>query len=273
MTDPTSGARPLAVVTGASTGIGAELARELGRRRYDLLLCADEPEVTETGARLEEGGTTAVVVQADLATPDGVEQLFRAVTQTGRPVDVLALNAGVGWGGAFVDGPLEAQLRVVDLDVRSLVHLAHLLVPAMVRRGSGRVLVTSSVAATMPGPWYAVYAASKAFAQSFALALRAELADTGVTVTSLQPGPTDTEFFRRAGMEDTPAGQGPKDDPADVARRGVDALLAGDDHVVVGLMGKGQVAMSRVLPESARAAVHGAMAKPQGDDATSTGEA
>lgn len=252
--------RPTSLVTGASSGIGLALAHELAGRGYDLVLCAEDDALAAAAAGLPDG-TDVTTVVADLATFEGVEELVAAVATT--PLDVLALNAGVGLGGRFVETALADHLRLVHLDVVSLVHLAHRLLPRMLARRSGRVLVTSSVAATMPGPYYATYAASKAFAQSFTQALRSELHGTGVTLTALQPGPTDTEFFERAGMEQTIAGRGSKSDPADVARAGLDALLAGEDHVVVGLMGKSQAAMSRVLPERAAAAVHGAFAKPR----------
>ena len=164
------------------------------------------------------------------------------------------------------DIPLEDDLRLIAVNVTAVVHLAKRLLPQMVERGAGRVLITS-VAATMPGPWYATYAASKAFLQSFAQAIRFELKDTGVTVTALQPGPTDTEFFERAGMEDTRAGEGTKDDPAEVAKDGFEALLAGKDHVIAGsVKNKAQVAGGRLMPEKARAALHAAQTKPDADD-------
>lgn len=136
----------------------------------------------------------------------------------------------------------------------------------MVARGAGRVLFTSSVASQLPGPYYATYAASKGFIQSFAQALRYELKDTGVTVTALLPGPTDTEFFERAGMEATPAGSSDKDDPADVARDGFEALMAGKSQVVGGsAKNRVQVAAAKLLPDQARAATHATMTKPEGE--------
>ncbi|AEG44202.1 SDR family oxidoreductase [Isoptericola variabilis] len=168
-------------------------------------------ELALTGARVD-------AVRADLTTPDGLQALVEAVHAVGRPVDVLVLNAGVANGGAFLDTPLEDDLAVVALDVVAPVHLAKRLVPPMVERGGGRVLVTWSVAATMPGPYYATYAAAKAFGLSFAQALRHELRRTGVTVTALLPGPTDTAFFAAGRMQGTRLARGPKDDPARVAR-------------------------------------------------------
>lgn len=264
-TDP-SAIRPLAVVTGGSSGIGLELARRFAEEGFDLVVAADEPQVTLAADALSAAGNAVRAVHVDLATAEGVQTLVDAVRATGRPVDALALNAGVGVGGPFVETPLEGDLQVVALDVVSTVRLAKALVPAMVQRGAGRVLMTSSTAALMPGPYYATYAASKSFVQSFAEALRHELDGTGVTVTALLPGPTDTAFFDRAGMADTPVARGPKDDPADVADQAFEALMAGADKVEVrSLKAKLQSAAAAVLPDRAKAAVHAVFTKP--DDA------
>lgn len=252
----------LAVVTGASTGIGRELARELASRGYDLVICADEPQIEHVAAELMRGTTTATTVQADLATERGVRQLVDRVRDLGRPVDVLALNAGVGAAGAFLETAWEDDARLVALNVNHVLSVAKHLLPGMVERGSGRVLITSSVAATMPGPWYATYAASKAFLLSFAHALRFELKDTGVTVTALLPGPTETEFFDRAGMQDAQVYDARKDDPAEVARDGVEAMLKGKDQVVAAsLLSKVQAIAGRVLPDTVNARIHAAFTK------------
>jgi short-subunit dehydrogenase len=154
-------------------------------------------------------------------------------------------------------------MNLVDLNVREAVHLTHRVLPPMIARGTGGLLFTSSIAATMPGPYMSTYGASKAFLLSFAEALCVELVDSGVVVTALMPGPTDTEFFRRAGMEDTKLGQAEKDDPRDVARDGFEALMAAKDHVVAGsFKNRAQVAAARVLPDRTTAQMHGAMAKP-----------
>ena len=258
--------RPLAVVTGGSSGIGLELARRFAEEGFDLVVAADEPQITLAADALSAAGNAVQAVQTDLGTAEGVQALVDAVQATGRPVDALALNAGTGAGGAFVETPLEGDLRVIAVDVVGTVRLAKALVPAMVRRGAGRVLVTSSTASLMPGPYYATYAASKSFVQSFAEALRHELDDSGVTVTALLPGPTDTAFFARAGMEDTPVGRGPKDDPADVADQAFEAMMDGKDKIEVrSLKTKMQSAAAAVLPDRAKAAVHAAFTKP--DDA------
>jgi len=256
--------RSLAVVTGASSGIGRELARQFADHEFDLVVAAEDAELADTVSELEATGATVTSVQVDLSAPEGVTRLYGAVRALGRPVDAIALNAGIGAGGAFAtDTDLEKELRIVDLNVRSTVHLAKLVLADMVVRNEGRVLFTSSIASTMPGAFQAVYNASKSFVQSFALALRNELKDTGITITSLMPGPTDTEFFERADMLDTKVGTGPKDDPADVARAGFDALMAGDERVVAASMkNKVQAAASRVMPDRVKAEMHRKMAEP-----------
>jgi len=184
------------------------------------------------------------------------------VTALGRPLDALLLNAGVGVAGPFIETPIEDDLRLIALNVTSLVYTAKRLLPAMVERREGRVLVTASIASLMPGPWYATYAASNAFLLSFAEAVRYELRDTGVTVTALMPGPVDTEFFDRAGMQGTVADKGSKDDPADVARDGIEAMLAGDDHVVAhSWRNKLQAALTKGGPESLKAFTHAQLTK------------
>ena len=253
--------RPLAVVTGASSGIGLELTKLFAASDFDLVVAAEDDYIHSVAEGIGAAGVGARAVQVDLATPRGVEELYRSI---GRPVDALVLNAGIGAGGAFAtDTRLEDELKLIDLNVRSTVHLAKRVIPDMVRRGEGRVLVTSSIASTMPGSFQAVYNASKSFVQSFALALREELKDSGVTITSLMPGPTETEFFERAKMLDTRVGAGDKDDPADVARQGFDALMAGKERAVsASASTKAQGRFSRLLPDRAKAKMHRRMAEP-----------
>lgn len=256
---------PLAVVTGASSGIGLELAHQLAADGFDIVACAEDDELTIAADALRANNVAVEAVRADLARPEGVEQLVERVTVTGRPVDALVVNAGVGVSGPFVgDSSLDEQLNVVDLNVRSAVHLAKRLLPDMAARGGGRVLFTSSIAAVMPGPFQTVYNASKAFLLSFSEALREELKDSGVTVTALMPGPTETEFFDRADMGDTKLGASEnKDDPAEVAKQGYEAMMAGKDRVVAGsFMNKAQVAAAKVLPDKAMAAQHRKMSEP-----------
>src|ERR1700712_3155915 len=253
-----------AVVTGASSGIGLELARQFIRHGFDVLICAETDDILAAAAQLQTSGALVTAVRADLATSDGVRELIDAITAAGRPIDALAVNAGIGNGGTFLEVPLADELRLIDTNITCGVRLAKSLLPAMVSRKQGKVLFTASVASTMPGPFYATYAASKAFVLSFAQALRYELKDSGVTVTALMPGPTDTEFFDRADMQDTPAGQGSKDDPAEVAADGFRALMAGKDHVVAGsVKNKAEVIGASVLPDTAKAAIHAKLTAPQ----------
>lgn len=254
--------RPLALVTGASRGIGAELARVFAEHGHDLVVVAEDAAIGDAAERLRRHGTEVHAVQADLAEPHGVEETDRAVIATGRPLAAAALNAGVGSGGTFVSSNLVDELRLVDLNVRSTVHLAHRVLSPMVARGAGRVLLTSSIAATMPGSHQATYNASKSFVQSFAEAVADELRGTGVTVTSLMPGPTATDFFRRAGLPDSLMGRAPKDDPATVARQGYDALMAGRTAVVGGSpLVRAQATMAGVLPDQVKAALHRVLAR------------
>jgi short-subunit dehydrogenase len=252
---------PLALVTGASSGIGFELAKQFAKHDFDLVIAAEDDELAPAANALEGFGSTVTPVRVDLSTAAGVEELHSRLP---GPVDAAALNAGIGMGGAFAtDTDLERELRLVDLNCRSTVHLAKLVLRDMVARDSGRVLITSSIAATIPGPFQAVYNASKSFTQSFGLALRNELKDTGVSVTVLMPGPTDTEFFERAELEDTKVGSGKKDDPEDVARDGFAALMAGKERVVAhSLATKLQGHGSRFMPDSVKAALHRRMAEP-----------
>jgi short-subunit dehydrogenase len=263
-----AGNPPLAVVTGASSGIGLELARRCAEHGFDLVVAADERRIDWVAGELRRTGAEVTAVEVDLATAAGVERLHKAVAATGRPVDALLLNAGTGTGGAFVDVALGDDLRVVDLNVRANVHLAKLVLPAMVTRGQGRVLVTSSIAADLPGTYQSTYNASKAFLQAFALALREELDGSGVTVTALMPGPTDTPFFARApGMEGTRIDDGPKDDPVDVAAAGFEAMMAGDERAVASsLRTKVQHLGSRLLPDSLKAELNRIMAAPRSGD-------
>ena len=263
MSSPTT--RPLAVVTGASSGIGYQLAKQFAEHGYDLVVAAEDRGIATAARDLESLGVRAEPVQVDLATAAGVERLYETARAGGRPIDAAALNAGVGVSGDFArETDLNDELRLINLNVVSQVHLAKRVLQDMVPRGEGRLLFTSSIAATMPGPWEATYAASKAFLLSFAEAIRHELRDTGVTVTVLMPGPTETEFFERAGMQDTKVGASDsKDDPAEVARQGFEALMAGKDKVVAGsVKNKVQAAAARAVPEPAKAAMHGRLAEP-----------
>ncbi len=260
----TNTTRPLALITGASSGIGFELAKQFATNGFDLVIAAEDDELSNAAGELRATGASVDAVRVDLATPTGVDELYEHVRQAASPLHAAALNAGVGAGGAFAgDTELDQELNIVDLNVRSTVHLAKYVVRDMVARGEGRILFTSSIASTMPGAYQAVYNASKSFVQSFSLALRNELKETGVSVTALMPGPVETEFFERADMLDTQVGAGEKDDPADVARDGFQALMDGDERVVShSLKTKAQGIGSRVLPDSVKAEMHRKMAEP-----------
>lgn len=259
--------RPLALVTGASSGIGRELAHSLAVRGFDLVVAAEDAGIDDAAGDFRAAGAHTDAVRVDLRRPAGVDELFQAVVDTGRPLAAAALNAGVGQGGAFVDTDIEDDQEIIDLNVTSTVRLAKHVLRDMVRRGEGRVLVTSSIASTMPGTYQAVYNASKSFLQSFAQAVGVEVADRGVTVTALMPGPTETEFFHRADMDNTKIGASDKDEPAQVAEQGVEALLGGKAKVVAGSVGtRLQAVAGQVLPDSAKARMHERMARPGSAD-------
>jgi uncharacterized protein len=260
-----SSSRPLAVVTGASSGIGLELARQFAQHGFDLLVAAEDNDIHAAAEELRENGGAVEAEQVDLATREGVDQLYRRIQSLARPVDAIALNAGVGVNGPFLGTDLEDHLRLIGLNVTGVVQLSKYVLPDMVERGQGKVLYTSSIAADLPGTYSATYNASKAFDLLFAEAIRAELEDTGVTVTALQPGATDTDFFRRSGAEqqDTKLAASKKDDPADVARDGFEALMAGKDKVVAGsFKNRVENAMSQVMPESMKAKQHAKQSRP-----------
>ena len=256
--------RALDIVTGASSGIGFELAKQFAENGYDLLICAEDSGIERAATDLRGAGAEVHTVRADLATYDGVEQLYAAATVAGRPVSAAALNAGVGLGGPFLETELAEEIRMSDLNITGTVHLAKRLLPDMVARDAGSILVTSSVASTMPGSYQSVYNATKSFLQSWTEALQQELKDTGVALTSLMPGPTDTNFFHRAEMDDTPVGKSSKDDPAQVARQGFQALMDAKDKVLAGsLKSRAQGTAAKVLPDRRKAGLHSKMAEPE----------
>ena len=258
----------LALVTGASSGIGLELAKELAHRGYDVVIASAGERLSGAAAEIRSHGHQVVEVNADLATRDGVDQLWSQVQSLGRPIDIACINAGVGVGGLFSETDLDAELNMVELNCVGTVQLAKSLVRQMTELNTGRILFTASIAGEMVAPREAVYAATKAFVLSFAHSLRYELKDTGVTVTALQPGPTDTDFFHRAGMDDTEVGQKGKSEsqPEDVARQGIDALLAGKDHVyAASFKTKLEGVLANVVPGTVKGAMHEKMAKPNSE--------
>jgi short-subunit dehydrogenase len=260
----TTSQQGLAVVTGASSGIGFELSRQFSEHGYDVLICAEEVnQLSLAAGRLSVGGANILTCATDLATQEGVNRLYDAIRASEKPVDVLCVNAGVGLGGAFVETDLQRELRMIDLNVRGAVQLTKLVLRDMVARDSGKILFTSSIAATMPDPFEAVYGATKVFLRWFGEALRNELKDTGVVATVLMPGVTDTHFFERADMLDTKAGSSDKkDDPAEVARLAFEALQKNKDKVIPTAKNKVLSAMAGMMPDTAAAQAHRGLSEP-----------
>jgi short-subunit dehydrogenase len=255
----------LALVTGASSGIGYNLAKVFAENGYDLIIASNGGRLEAAQSDFEKLGVQVTAIQADLASFDGVKSLWQQVEATGRRVDAAAINAGVGVGGLFTETSLDQEINLIRLNVEGTVHLAKHVVRHMVGRGSGKLLITASIASEMIAPREAVYSASKAFDLSFAKSLREELEGTGVSVTALQPGPVDTDFFHRAGMDKTQVGQeGKKDnEPYEVAKQGFDALMKGEKHVYAAdFKTKLEGAVANFVPDSVKAAMHEKMAEP-----------
>lgn len=251
----------LVVVTGASSGIGLELARRAARDGVSLVLAADR-DMSQAAAAVREAGAASVeTVTCDLASHGGVDSLMTHIGE--RPVAALFANAGHGEGGAFLDQEWSAVEHTIDTNVTGTLRLIQLVARRMRERDSGRILVTGSIVGHMPGPFNLVYNSTKAFLNDFCLGLRNELKDTGVAVTCLLPGATDTPFFERAGMSETRVGRQDKADPADVAEHGYAAMLDDDGQIVSGLVNKLQVLFADLLPESVVAELHRRMAGPE----------
>jgi uncharacterized protein len=253
-------ARQFAIVTGASTGIGFELARQCLDNGFDVLIAADEREIEQAASALRQGEGNVEAVQADLSRPEGVDRLYTAAR--GRKVDALLANAGRGLGRAFLDQDPAEWIHVIETNVTGTLLLVQKVGRDMRGAGSGRILITGSIAGFIPGTYQAVYNASKAFLDSFSFALRHELKDTGVTVTCLMPGATETDFFERADMLDTKVGQQKKDDPAMVAKQGFEAMMQGKGDVVTGWQNKLQTAIANITPADMLAEMHRKMAEP-----------
>lgn len=254
--------RKLAIITGASSGIGREIARLAADEGYDLLVAADEPLV-DAAAGLLAKGVEVETVEVDLASTSGVDRLLAAAG--GRAIDVLVANAGHGLGRSFLEQDPAEWRHVIDTNITGTLLLLQPVLKQMVARGEGRVLITGSIAGHLAGSFQAVYNGTKAFVDSFAAAIGNELKDSGVTITCLKPGPTETRFFERADMLDTKVGQAEKDDPAEVAATGWEAMKKGDHSVVHGLKNKAQVLASGVLSEAATAEMHRKQAEPGTD--------
>jgi uncharacterized protein len=251
--------RALAVVTGASSGIGFNLAKCCAEGGYDLLLAADQ-SLEEAAMDCRALGANVDTVQVELATPEGVDKLVDAVGD--RHVEALLANAGHGLGKGFLEQDFSDVQHVIDTNITGTLYLLQKLGGRMVADRRGKILVTGSIAGFMPGSFQAVYNGTKAFVDSFAAALRNELKDTGVSVTCLMPGATDTDFFARAEMLDTKVGAEEKMDPAEVAKIGFKAMEDGEADVVAGLKNKMQVVMSKILPSQVMAEEHRKQAAP-----------
>lgn len=254
--------RKLAVITGASTGIGFELASIAAEEGYDLIVAADEDLIHAAAANFRQHVVEVIPVEADLASRAGVDEMLRQLN--GRSIDVLCANAGTGTGGAFLQQDFSKWEHSVNTNITGTIYLLQEVLKQMVQRGEGKVLVTGSIAGYILGSFNAVYNATKAFIDNFTDALRNELkTEESITLTTLMPGATDTEFFERAGMLNTPVGSDDnKDDPAKVARDGWDALMKGEDRIVSGWKNKLQVATSGLVPVGILAKMHRKLAEP-----------
>ena len=254
------GQRPLAIVTGASTGIGYELAKVCAREGFNLLVAADEPAIQDAAEDFRKLGAAVDAVEADLSTTEGVDALYAAVK--GRPVEALLANAGRGLGHGFLDQDWAAARKVVDTNVVGTIYLLQKVGRDMRDRKQGRILITGSIAGFMPGTYQAVYNATKSFLDSFSFALRHEVRDQGITVTCLMPGATETEFFERADMMDTKVGTSKKETAAEVAETGFKAMMKGEGDIVSGWKNKLQTAIASVTPAGLLAEMHRAQAEP-----------
>ena len=252
--------RPLAIVTGASSGIGYELAKCCVENGFDLLIAADEPQITNAAQDLRASGAKVEAIQVDLATQEGVDALYAAAQ--GRPIAALLANAGRGLGKAFLSQDFEEIRDVIDTNVTGTLYLVQMVGREMVARGEGKILITGSIAGFMPGTFQAVYNGTKALLDSFSYALREELRDTGVTVSCLMPGPTETLFFERADLMDTKVGTAKKQPAAEVAKVGFEAMMSGEAAVVAGWKNKLQATLANLTPNETLAEQHRKMAEP-----------
>jgi uncharacterized protein len=253
--------RPLAVVTGASSGIGYNLARLAALEGFNLVAVSDEDRIKEAAKDFSKLGANVRAVEADLSTEKGVDAVYNAVQDLRQPVEALLANAGRTLGERFIDQDWREAKGVIDTNVTGTVHLVHKLGRVMRAGGKGGILITGSVEGVVPGTNQAVYNATKAFINSFAVALRHELEGSGVTVTCLLPGATDTEIFARGRVKDTALGHAPKSDPLKVAKTGFDAMMRGDETAVHGLSNKIIAATVGLLPPDLSARLHGVAAQ------------
>jgi short-subunit dehydrogenase len=258
-----------ALITGATSGIGYELAKLFAADGYNLVIVSRNQQELDNKAReFKEKGIDVVCIAQDLFDPGNAFAVYEEVKELGISIEVLVNDAGQGVYGLFSDTEIDRELDIIDLNVSSLVILTKLFLKEMLGRRSGRILNVASVASKSPGPWQSVYHGTKAFVLSFTEAIREELIDTGITVTALMPGVTDTDFFNKADMLESKAVQDKSAmaDPAEVAKDGYEALMAGKDKVVSGLKNKVQVAMGNLVPDSTLAHQISEQQKPAQED-------
>jgi short-subunit dehydrogenase len=240
-----------ALITGGTSGIGKELAKLFAQDGYNLIIVArDQSELDSTETELQALGVQVSTISKDLSKMEEAFALCQEVTQQ---VDVLVNDAAQGVYGLFMDNDIERELDIVHLNICATVILTKHFAQQMASRGEGKVLNLGSIASKLPGPWQAVYHGTKAFVYSFTMAIRQEMKDSGVTFTTLMPGVTDTDFFNKAGMNESRIVQD-KDamsNPADVAKDGYEALMAGDDYVISGFKNKVMVGSANLMPDSA----------------------
>lgn len=263
-----SNATKYALITGATSGIGNELAKLFAKDQYNLIIVGrDQQQLDTTANELKQNGIDVITMVKDLFNRDEVFSLCDDVAQTGIQVDVLVNDAGQGLYGLFQDNDLDRELKIIDLNIAALTILTKHFLKEMVARNSGKILNLASIASTAPGPWQAVYHGTKAYVLSLTEAIREEVKDTEIVITALLPGVTDTDFFNKAGMQDSKIVQDKSAmaDPAKVAKDGYDALMAGTDKVVSGLKNKVQVAMGNVTPDTTLAHMMAEQQKPVGE--------
>ncbi|RYZ47866.1 MAG: SDR family oxidoreductase [Sphingobacteriales bacterium] len=257
------------LITGGSAGIGLELAKIFAAEGYNLVIVArSEDDLSRANDELSVNGVDVITMSRDLMDTSVAGNLYEEIKQQGLNVTILVNNAGQGQYGLFEDTSIDRELDIIQLNISSVITLTKPFLRDFIARGSGKILNTSSVAGKMPGPWQSVYHGTKAFIQSWTEAIREEVKDKGVTVTALLPGATDTEFFEKADMLDAKNVQD-KDSlaaPAKVARDGYDALMRGDDMVISGFKNKAQMAMGKLMSDSAKAAQTSKQQEPVGKD-------
>ena len=244
-----------ALITGATSGIGLELAKLFAQDNYNLVIVArNQNDLNDTAneLKIKNGSITITPISKDLFNLGDAFALCDEIKAKGIIVDVLVNDAGQGVYGEFKDTDIERELGIINLNISSLVILTKHFVKEMAGRGEGKILNLASIASKLPGPWQSVYHGTKAFVLSFSEAIREELKDSGVTITALLPGPTDTDFFNKAGMQNSKILQDKEalSNPAEVAKDGYDALMAGDDKIISGFKNKVQVNISNVTPDS-----------------------